>query len=96
MAKKKEEATSARVLKEYRVKWSGPAHPCKAEPRGMEREGVTEDGKPFELRFDMSCPLGGVARIFLDNVQIWTGYCWDGLGVIAKHPSIASFKVVEI
>ena len=99
MAKKKEEAQSARILKEYRVKWNGPAHvPEGYAPdfKGLEREGVTDDGKPFACKFDTSCQPGGVARIMLDGAQIWSGYIWDGLGAIAKNPNIATFKIVEI
>jgi hypothetical protein len=96
---KKQETQSARELKEYRVKWDSPPHvPAGYEPdfKGMEREGMTEDGKTFVAKFDDSCKPGGVSRILLDGVCIWSAYCWYGPGAIAKNPNIASFRIVEI
>jgi hypothetical protein len=96
---KKQEVQPVREVKEYRVKWSGPAHvPAGYAPTHLaqEREGVTDDGKSFIAKFDDSCKPGGVSRIMLDGACIWSGYCWYGPGAIAKHPNIASFKITEV
>ena len=97
MAKKQE---PDRELKEYRVKWNGPAHiPAGYDPASKaqeEREGVTDDGKRFEAVYDDSCKPGGVSRIKLDGVVIWSGYSWYGPAELAKNPNIASFKIVEV
>jgi hypothetical protein len=99
MVKKKAESQPDRIVKEYHVKWSGPPHVPAGYPadfKGMEREGILEDGKSFIAKFDDTCKPGGVSRILIDGVSIWSAYCWYGPGAIAKYPNIASFKIVEI
>lgn len=79
----------------YRVKWNGPAHIVEGT-KGMEREGVTDEGVDFRMVYDYSSTPGGISRLLLDSVPIWSGYCLDALTSIAKNPNIATFKIEEV